>query len=92
MKQCDRVYRHICDNLDQSLDSPRCREIKKHLEGCPDCRAYLASMKQTVSLYHSLPAPRPSRALHARLLRAIALSARGRTRAAKTVRPRAGRH
>ena len=79
MKRCARVYRHICDNLDQRLDSPQCREIKKHLEDCPDCRAYLSSLKQTVSLYRSLPSPRPSSELRAKLVRAIGSAAGRRT-------------
>lgn len=73
--KCSDVFRHICDNLDSELGTKRCREIRRHLKACPDCRAYLASLKSTVTLYRSLPAPPLSRAAHDRLLRA--LEARG---------------
>ncbi len=53
MKKCTQVLRFICDNLDADVDSPRCIEIHRHLAECPDCSAYLASMKETVKLYRS---------------------------------------
>lgn len=58
MLTCRTVYRHICDNLDESLLSPRCRAIRKHLSECPGCAAYLATLKTTVQLYRHLPLPR----------------------------------
>lgn len=51
---CKDVVKHVCDNLDEGLNSSRCREIKKHLAKCPNCAAYLDSMKNTVSLYKRL--------------------------------------
>ncbi len=91
--KCSNVFRHICDNLDNKLRTKRCREIRLHLKSCPDCKAYLASLKCTVTLYRSLPSPRLSRAAHDRLLRA--LEARGcfsapqpRARRRASARPR----
>jgi anti-sigma factor RsiW len=69
--KCTDVYLHICDNLDQDINSPRCRAIKKHIASCPDCMAYLESLKTTVTLYRALPAPRVPRTAHANLLRAL---------------------
>ena len=86
MKKCADVYHHICDNIDQELDSPECREIRKHMESCPDCRAYLDSMKKTVALYRSLPAPHVPRTVHSRLLRALASGQASRKRPRKTSR------
>lgn len=71
MMKCTEVYLFICDNLDQDIHSPRCRLILKHLESCTDCSAYLASLKKTVVLYKSMPAPRLPRRVHARLAKAI---------------------
>jgi hypothetical protein len=51
MKKCVQALRFICDNLDADLGSPRCIEIRQHLSECPDCSAYLDSMKKTVALY-----------------------------------------
>ncbi|HMK39729.1 MAG TPA: hypothetical protein VK569_10335 [Bacteroidota bacterium] len=69
--KCSEVYRHICDNLDQSLRTRRCREIRLHLDACRDCRAYLASLKSTVVLYRSLPSPGLPKGAHERLMRAL---------------------
>jgi predicted anti-sigma-YlaC factor YlaD len=51
VKKCAQALRYICDNLDADLASPRCIEIRNHLSECPDCSAYLDSMKKTVTLY-----------------------------------------
>jgi hypothetical protein len=69
--KCTDVYLHICDNLDQRLGTRRCREIRLHLRVCRNCRAYLASLKRTVTLYQSVPSPRLPRAAHDRLIRAL---------------------
>ncbi len=52
-----KVYKHLCDNLDSKLDSESCRRIKAHLKECKNCTALLDSLKKTVSLYRSYPAP-----------------------------------
>ena len=69
--KCSEVYRHICDNLDQRLRTARCREIRRHLALCPDCRAYLSSLKTTVKLYRSIPSPQLPKAAHDRLMRTL---------------------
>ena len=71
MKNCNDVYRYICENLDQGLNSPECLEIRKHLQGCADCTAYLNTLKQTVSLYRALPTPDLPRAIQRRLSRVL---------------------
>lgn len=76
---CQGVYRHICDNLDQKLDSPRCRQIKMHLATCPDCAAYLDSLKKMVRLYRAVPSPRLTAAAHSRLLRVVRVLDQQRT-------------
>jgi anti-sigma factor RsiW len=73
MKNCTRVYHHLCDNLDADLSSPGCREIRKHLEQCPDCHAYLDSLKKTITLYRSarIPGLRPE--AHRKLFQSLRL-------------------
>jgi len=73
-QSCKRVYRFICENLDQTMDSPRCRAIRKHLDDCPDCRTYLDSLKKTVVLYTMLPSPKVPNRVHRKLFRTIALA------------------
>lgn len=54
---CKKTYRYICENLDANLNSPICVEIKKHLDHCPDCTAYLDTLKKTVLLYKNQKSP-----------------------------------
>jgi len=87
--KCSDVYRHICDNLDQRLGTRRCREIRRHLGACPECRAYLESLKATVTLYRSVPTPRLPKGAHDRLIRALRESGCLPAPAARTRRRRA---
>ena len=52
-----KMFRYICENLDEEIDSAKCREIRKHIEGCTDCEAYLESLKTTIALYRHYPIP-----------------------------------
>ena len=56
--QCEDILAHICDKLDSDLDSPRCRKIKEHIAECPNCCAYLDSLKKTIHLYKIYPDPK----------------------------------
>lgn len=61
--KCSKVFNYICDRLDENFNSLKCRIIKKHLDGCPNCSAYLDSLKKTILLYKTYPqikAPRGS--------------------------------
>lgn len=57
LTNCKDVYKHLCDNLDERLNTPECREFKEHLAHCPNCTAYLDSLKKTVYLYRHYPTP-----------------------------------
>lgn len=57
---CNDVFKHLCDNLDEGLDSPKCRKIKRYLHECRDCSTYLDSLKKTIALYRHYPIPRRS--------------------------------
>lgn len=71
--KCREVAKHICDNLDSQLDTPRCREIRKHIHDCPNCYAYLDSVKKTVRLYRVEPAPHLSAKAHRKLMAVLKL-------------------
>ncbi|MBI4810802.1 MAG: hypothetical protein HY800_05055 [Ignavibacteriales bacterium] len=66
-KNCKDVYNQICNNLDQKLDSPQCLKIKRHLEDCPNCAAYLDSLKKTITLYREYPKPQVPGTFHKKL-------------------------
>lgn len=69
--KCDSVCMHICDNLDEDINSPRCRAIRAHLEECPSCRAYLDSMKKTITLFRAMPDPPVPAVTHRELFKTI---------------------
>lgn len=65
---CKDVAKHICENLDENINSPICRKIKEHLKKCPDCAANLISLKRTIKLYRFCPTPKLSGTRHKKLL------------------------
>ncbi len=71
MTNCRSVHRYVCENLDENINSARCRAIRKHLQTCPDCTAYLDSIKKTVLLYRTMSKSGPSASSHRVLLRSI---------------------
>lgn len=55
---CTSVVEHVCEELDEDINSAACRVIKRHLKSCPNCTAYLDSLKKTVLIYRHTPNPR----------------------------------
>jgi anti-sigma factor RsiW len=68
---CRQAYRFICANLDEHITSARCRAIRRHIACCPNCQAYLDSVKKTIRLYRSAPGPRLPREAHRDLMKAL---------------------
>ncbi len=48
---CKEVMHHLCDNLGENLDSPKCEEIKDHLDSCERCQKYFKSIETTILFY-----------------------------------------
>lgn len=48
---CADVLRFICEQFGDEDDSDRCKEVKKHLENCPDCTHYCNSLETMIGLY-----------------------------------------
>ena len=65
--RCHDVPGHICEELDTKLTSAKCLVLKRHLENCPNCMAYLDSLRKTITLYTSTPNPRLPRKVHKQL-------------------------
>jgi anti-sigma factor RsiW len=68
MIHCRDAAKHICENLDEKVNSPVCRAIKRHLQECPACSANLASLKRTIGLYRRYRAPKLSSVCHRNLM------------------------
>jgi RNA polymerase sigma-70 factor (ECF subfamily) len=51
MFDCDDIFRLLSDYVDEDLKRAVCREIQKHLAGCPDCTLQVDSVKKTIRVY-----------------------------------------
>ncbi|MFQ5708844.1 MAG: hypothetical protein ACE5HO_15415 [bacterium] len=43
----------ICDELGEEMDSPSCKALRAYVQECPDCAAFVDSVKKTITLYKS---------------------------------------
>jgi len=64
---CKDVMNHICDNLGEELNSPRCIAIKEHLNGCTSCQSYFKNVEVTIDFYKKYNVTLPDEA-HNRLI------------------------
>ncbi len=71
--RCIEVADHICENLDSDLHQKKCREIQEHIRKCPNCYAYLDSMKKTVHLYKIERTPAVPKRLRSQLFAVLNL-------------------
>ena len=71
--RCKEVTKHVCEHLDEKMNSPRCRQIRRHLQECPDCIAYLDGLKKTIKLYRNISNPRIPKSAHRKLIAALKL-------------------
>jgi len=40
----------ICDFMGENLEDMFCREVKEHIEACPNCKVYFDTVQKTVIL------------------------------------------
>ncbi|MCX6150479.1 MAG: hypothetical protein NTX22_08165 [Ignavibacteriales bacterium] len=69
---CKEVMSHICDNLGEQLNSPRCVAIKNHLDSCSACQSYFKSVETTIDFYKKYNVNLPDEA-HNRLISFLGL-------------------
>ncbi len=41
----------ICDELGEDMDSPACQALREYIQKCPNCEAFVDSVKKTIKLY-----------------------------------------
>jgi predicted anti-sigma-YlaC factor YlaD len=70
---CTDVAKHICENLNEGLNSEKCRAIKKHLEDCPNCMKYFESVEKTIRFYKKYDV-NLSKDAHQRLMNMLGLN------------------
>ena len=66
--RCNEVAKYVCENLDEQLNSRKCRVIRKHLLTCPKCSKDLIDMKKVIALYRKESVPHIPKAIQKRLL------------------------
>ena len=71
--KCKEVMSHICDSLGEDLNSPKCIDIKDHLENCSSCQKYFESVDSTITFYKKYNVELDDKG-HNRLLSALGLS------------------
>lgn len=50
MSDCKELISNLSDFIDGELEPELCRELKKHLDGCRNCRLVADSLNMTVKL------------------------------------------
>jgi RNA polymerase sigma-70 factor, ECF subfamily len=48
-ERCKRLFALLSDYIDQDIDPSLCKNVESHLGDCTPCKAYLASLEETVS-------------------------------------------
>jgi anti-sigma factor RsiW len=73
-RRCRHIFAMLSDYLNGELSLKNCRDLERHLKGCPYCIANLESLKNTVELcrcYQVLEIPPPSKKVRDALLLAL---------------------
>lgn len=63
----------ICSELGEDIDSSNCKALREYVRECPDCRAFVDSVKKTITLYRHHIAAYDS-ATHGRLFAVLDLN------------------
>ncbi len=59
---CNEVFEHLADYLDEDARLELCRAMEAHLVRCRDCRVYVDTVKKTIVLYqNNVEVPMPAR-------------------------------
>ena len=70
---CRKVARYLQEEIDAGLQTRACREIRRHLKQCPNCTAYLDSLRKTVLLYRRFPDPHTPKRMREKLFAILKL-------------------
>ncbi len=54
---CRQMLSRLSDYVDGELDEALCRELELHMAGCENCRIVVDTLRMTVDLVHTAPAP-----------------------------------
>jgi anti-sigma factor RsiW len=54
---CHELLSQLSDYVDGELDDALCIEIERHMAECDRCHIVIDTLRKTVELYRSMPAP-----------------------------------
>jgi anti-sigma factor RsiW len=52
-EKCGDMLGALSDYIDGELEARLCAEIEAHMEGCPDCKIMVDTLRKTVVLYRT---------------------------------------
>lgn len=70
-RSCKQMFAELSNYLDEELDDSLCAEIEKHMEGCEPCKAFLASLEETIRTCRAAPNELPDPRAAANLRREV---------------------
>ena len=54
---CKAIFERLSEYLDEELDPAVCATMDEHMEGCAPCRAFLESLRRTITALHDTDSP-----------------------------------
>lgn len=69
---CKDVMKHVCENLGEDFDSPKCKELIEHLKNCDDCKHYFHNVEDTIKMYKNYTVKMPKET-HEKLMKCLGL-------------------
>ena len=70
-RNCKQMFAELSNYLDEELDDSLCAEMEKHIEGCEPCKAFLASLEETIRACRATPNELPLEQAAANLRREV---------------------
>ena len=70
-RHCKEMFAELSNYLDEELDDSLCEELEKHLDGCEPCKAFLASLEETIRSCRRAPNESPGSSASASLRREL---------------------
>jgi RNA polymerase sigma-70 factor, ECF subfamily len=68
---CKEMFAELSNYLDEELDDSLCQELEKHMDGCEPCKAFLASLEETIQSCRHAPNETPDAHAAANLRREV---------------------
>lgn len=51
---CRKIFANLSEYLDNRLPARSCEQMRRHIEGCPACVAFIEDLKRAIDRCHSL--------------------------------------